>query len=93
MVDRNLIRGLDLNEQDWEQELNEALEGNSPDEIDWGGDDIAINQIAEGKIIRVIVLEDMESTSPSLKTNPLKGSVLFEDDLISPIDEPWETDE
>ncbi|MCT7973755.1 hypothetical protein [Laspinema olomoucense] len=47
----------------------------------------------EGKIIRVIVLEDMESTSPSLETNPLKGSVLFEDDLISPIDEPWEADQ
>ncbi|MCT7957575.1 hypothetical protein [Laspinema palackyanum] len=44
----------------------------------------------EGKIIRVIVLEDIESTSPQLETNPLKGSVLFEDDLISPIDELWE---
>jgi hypothetical protein len=43
----------------------------------------------EGKIIRVIVLEDIDSTSPQLETNPLKGSVLFENDLISPIDEPW----
>ncbi|MCT7988061.1 hypothetical protein [Laspinema olomoucense] len=47
----------------------------------------------EGKIIRVIVLDDMESTSPSLEPNPLKGSVLFEDDLISPIDERWEADQ
>jgi hypothetical protein len=44
----------------------------------------------EGKIIRVIVAEDMESTSEPLETNPLKGSIRVENDLISPIDEPWE---
>ena len=37
MVNRNLIRGLDLNEEEWEQELAQALEGSRPDEIDWGG--------------------------------------------------------
>jgi hypothetical protein len=47
----------------------------------------------EGKTIRVIVLENQESTPPSLEANPLKGSIIFEDDLISPIDEPWETDQ
>ncbi len=47
----------------------------------------------EGKTIRVIVLENQESTPPSVEANPLKGSIIFEDDLISPIDEPWETDE
>jgi hypothetical protein len=47
----------------------------------------------EGKTIRVIVLENQESTPSSIENNPLKGSIIFEDDLISPIDEPWETDE
>ncbi len=53
MVNRNLIRGLDLNEEEWLSELNEAMEGTPPEEIDWGGGDIAVNQIVEGKIIRV----------------------------------------
>jgi|JI102314A2RNA_FD_contig_123_4337_length_1278_multi_12_in_0_out_2_1 hypothetical protein len=44
----------------------------------------------EGKTIRVIVLENLESTPPSVEANPLKGSIMFENDLISPIDEPWE---
>ena len=47
----------------------------------------------EGKTIRVIVLENQESPPSSIENNPLKGSIIFEDDLISPIDEPWETDE
>lgn len=29
-----------------------------------------------------------ETTAPM--NNPLKGSVLFEDDLVSPIEEPWD---
>ena len=47
----------------------------------------------EGKTIRVIVLENQESTPSSVEGNPLKGSILFETDLISPIDEPWNTDQ
>ena len=53
MVNRNLIRGLDLSDAEWENELAEAMEGEieldqilPPDEID-------VNQIVEGKIIRV----------------------------------------
>ncbi|MBN1591162.1 MAG: S1 RNA-binding domain-containing protein [Pirellulales bacterium] len=53
MVNRNLIRGLELNEEQWQEELSAALEGESSDDIDWGGQDVAINQIVEGKIIRV----------------------------------------
>ncbi len=62
MVNRNLIRGLDLNEQEWEQELAAALEGADPDEIEWGGEDIAINEIVEGRVLRVegdLVLVDV----------------------------------
>ena len=53
MVNRNLIRGLDLSEEQWQRELTEALEGAAPDEIDWGGEEIAVNQIVEGKVLRL----------------------------------------
>ncbi|MEE8452552.1 MAG: S1 RNA-binding domain-containing protein, partial [Thermoguttaceae bacterium] len=53
MVNRNLIRGLDLSEEEWQRELEEAMEGVSPDEIEWGAQEVAVNQIVEGKILRV----------------------------------------
>lgn len=62
MVNRNLIRGLDLNEQEWEQELTAALEGADPSEIEWGGANITINEIVTGRILRIegdLVLVDV----------------------------------
>ena len=53
MVNRNLIRGLDLNEQDWEQELTAALDGADPAEIEWGGGGLGLNEIVEGKVLRI----------------------------------------
>ena len=53
MVNRNLIRGLDLSEEEWQKELDAALEGNPAEEIDWGSDQIAVNQIVEGTVLRV----------------------------------------
>ncbi len=53
MVNRNLIRGLDLSEDDWQSELDAALEGVAADEIDWGTHQVAVNQIVDGKILRV----------------------------------------
>src|SRR5581483_8876551 len=53
MVNRNLIRGLDLNEQEWEHELTEALQGTDTSDIEWGGGDIRLNQIIEGRVLRV----------------------------------------
>jgi len=53
MVNRNLIRGLDLSEEQWEQEFNAALEGTPPEEIDWGGGEVAVNEIVQGRILRV----------------------------------------
>ncbi|MHB1036649.1 MAG: 30S ribosomal protein S1 [Pirellulales bacterium] len=53
MVNRNLIRGLDLTEQEWERELEAALEGTPPEDIDWGGEKISVNQIVEGRVLRV----------------------------------------
>ena len=62
MVNRNLIRGLDLNEQDWEQELTAALEGAAATDINWDGGDIRLNQIISGRVLRVegdLVLVDV----------------------------------
>jgi small subunit ribosomal protein S1 len=53
MVNRNLIRGLDLSEEEWNQELESALAGTPPEEIDWGPDQVAVNQIVQGRILRV----------------------------------------
>ena len=53
MVNRNLIRGLDLNEQDWEQELTAALDGTDPDQIEWGGASVALNEIVQGRVLRI----------------------------------------
>ncbi len=54
MVNRNLIRGLDLSEEDWQEELGAALEGASPESIEWGGTrEVVVNQIVEGKVLRV----------------------------------------
>ena len=53
IVNRNLIRGLDLSEAEWEHELNAALEGVPPEDIDWGGEEVSVNQIVQGSIIRV----------------------------------------
>ena len=54
----------------------------------------------EGKIIRVIVLEDNNiaktvATPPTdhSQINPLKGSVIFENDLISPINVSWDAEQ
>ncbi|HQU46069.1 MAG: hypothetical protein B7Z73_10820, partial [Planctomycetia bacterium 21-64-5] len=54
MVNRNLIRGLDLNEQDWEQELTAALEGTDPEQIEWGGGGaFSLNEIVQGRVLRI----------------------------------------
>lgn len=53
MVNRNLIRGLDLSEQEWEQEMAEALDGADASQVDWGGSDVRLNQIITGRVLRV----------------------------------------
>lgn len=53
MVNRNLIRSVDLSVDEWERELTEAMEGTPPEEIDWGGEEVAVNNIVEGKIVGV----------------------------------------
>lgn len=53
MVNRNLLRGLDVDEKEWESELALALEGTDPDAIYSEGGDVNLNQIVEGKVLRV----------------------------------------
>lgn len=53
MVNRNLIRGLDLNEQEWENELQQALDNGDFDSKIVEGKEIIPNEIIDGKIVRI----------------------------------------
>lgn len=53
MVNRNLVLGLDQNQGNWEGELDSAFDGIQMEDLDWGGNDLSVNQIVEGKVIRV----------------------------------------
>jgi small subunit ribosomal protein S1 len=53
MVNRNLIRGLDLKQDEWEEELAQAMGGTATEEIEWGGGELAVNKIIDGKILRI----------------------------------------
>jgi small subunit ribosomal protein S1 len=62
MVNRNLIRGLDLSEEEWLQELDSALEGVPAEEIAWTTQEMELNRIVEGRVLRVegdVVLVDV----------------------------------
>ncbi len=53
MVNRNLIRSFDVGEDEWNEVLTEAFGGQSPEDLDWGSDDVDVNQIVEGRILRL----------------------------------------
>ncbi len=53
MVNRNLIRGLDPSPEEWEKELQEASAGLPPEEWVLSHEDVSVNQIVEGRILRV----------------------------------------
>ncbi len=62
MVNRNLIRGLDLSEEEWQVELDAALEGIPAEEIAWTTQEMELNKIVEGRVLRVegdVVLVDV----------------------------------
>jgi small subunit ribosomal protein S1 len=62
MVNRNLIRGLDLSEDEWQHELTAALDGTPPDEIAWTTQEMELNKIVTGRVLRVegdVVLVDV----------------------------------
>jgi small subunit ribosomal protein S1 len=55
MVNRNLIRGLDLGNEEMERELELAMAdgGGATTAVEWGGGDLAVNSIVQGRILRV----------------------------------------
>ncbi len=62
MVNRNLIRTLDVSEEEWQQELAEAMEAAPPEELEWGTQEVAVNQIVQGRVLRTegdVVLVDV----------------------------------
>jgi small subunit ribosomal protein S1 len=62
MVNRNLIRGLDLTEEEWQVELNAALDGTPAEEIAWTTQEMELNRIVSGRVLRVegdVVLVDV----------------------------------
>ena len=53
MVNLNLIRGLDLNEDNWDLHVTAALGGSKIEEREWGGQEVVPNEILSGTIVRV----------------------------------------
>ena len=53
MVNRNLILGLDSNEENWDTQVDAALNGAIIEETDWGGQEVTGNQIIEGRVVRI----------------------------------------
>ncbi len=53
MVKQNLIRELDTNEDNWDYQVDVALNGALMEESDWGGQEVVGNEITEGKVIRI----------------------------------------
>jgi small subunit ribosomal protein S1 len=53
MVNRNLIRGLEIDDDVLDREIESAMGGESTEEHYWGGEEIAVNSLVDGKILRV----------------------------------------
>ncbi len=54
MVNRNLIRKLDVDNEDLERELELAMTDTATaTATEWGGGDLAVNSIVEGRVLRV----------------------------------------
>ncbi len=53
MVNRNLIRGLEIDDETLEREIELAMDGSSAEDFAWGGQEIAVNSLVDGKILRV----------------------------------------
>jgi small subunit ribosomal protein S1 len=53
VVKQNLIRALDANEDNWEPQVDAALNGSRMEENEWGGQEIIGNQITEGKVVGI----------------------------------------
>ena len=69
MVNRNLIRGLEIDDDVLDREIEMAMGGESTEEHYWGGEDLAVNSLVDGRILRVddeFVLVDVGYKSEGL---------------------------
>ena len=89
MVNRNLIRSLDLSEEEWQSELALAMENAPAEEVEeWGTREVAVNQIVQGRVLRAegdFVLVDVGYKSEGIilrseweegETLPLPGQII-----------------
>ena len=53
MVNRNLIRGLEYEDETLDRDLEAAMGGETADEHYWGGEEVNVNSLIDGKILRV----------------------------------------
>jgi small subunit ribosomal protein S1 len=53
MVNRNLIRGLEIDDETLDRDIESAMGDESTDEFYWGGEDLAVNSLVDGTILRV----------------------------------------
>jgi small subunit ribosomal protein S1 len=53
MVNRNLIRGLDLSEEEWQHELSAAVQDVTEEDLLGATREVVVNQIVEGRVLRV----------------------------------------
>ncbi|MDO4558007.1 MAG: 30S ribosomal protein S1 [Planctomycetia bacterium] len=79
MVNRILIRGLDFDENNWDDQIDESLQGRSPEAIDWGSKEIVSGDIVEGRVLRT-------------ESGFLLVDVGYKSEGIIPLDE-WEESE
>ena len=79
MVNRNLIRGLDLSEEAWQEEISAAMEGTDPEDIDWGTLDYLIIDLPPGTSDAALtVMQSLPLDGVILVTSPqdLAGMVV-----------------
>mgnify|MGYP005840698297 FL=1 len=53
MVNRNLIRNLEITDEEWQRELEVAMAGATTDEMAFGGGEVTVNEVVTGRILRV----------------------------------------
>jgi small subunit ribosomal protein S1 len=53
MVNRNLIRSLDVTDEEWQEEITAAMEDAPAEDVAWTTQEMAPNQIVQGRVLRV----------------------------------------
>src|SRR5437868_842166 len=53
MVNRNLLRGLDLDQEEWQDELAAAMGSTDPALLEFTGQGLVANKIVKGRVLRI----------------------------------------